>query len=361
MLTTRVIDPNSVTRKGGLPDKFGIFFALDDLLKDASVKNFRLWFLMTFILALTACGEVPPKPAPSSINKPSSVGIAGSAGPESAAARKAELAAVRAASSTAPESAAASAPVVASEKNYIQVQVFYATDRKASGSNSPSKFYGSERSYVTYGKCMVSIPIDHQTGELESPSILKLEFREDPKKHVVLLYVKKEDEKTYFAEIAKKVRHSKQKSAFIFIHGYSVTIKDAARRTAQMAYDLSFDGAPVLYSWPSQGNKMGNIADENTIGWTQSHLETFLNDFVSKTAAKNIYLIAHSMGSRALTEALISLVRKNPEFKNRFKEVILAAPDIDADIFKNQIAPALKIAEAQQLARKCTANKFKGC
>src|SRR5450759_3626616 len=354
---------------------------------------------MTFILALTACGAAPPKPAPSSINEPSSVGITGSAAPESTAARKAESAAgARAAGSTAPEAimqttalsiAPASAPVSASSaapapapaavavavavadtptaRNYAQVQVFYATDRKASGSNSPSKFYGSEHSDVTYGKCMVSIPNDHQSGELESPSILKLEFREYPKKHVVLLNVTKQDEKSYFTEIAKRVRHSKQKSAFIFIHGYSETFEDVARRTAQMAYDLSFHGVPVFYNWPSQGNKMGNIADENTIAhentidWTQSHLETFLNDFVSKTAAKNIYLIAHSVGSRALTEALISLVRKNPEFKNRFKEVILAAPNIDADIFKNQIAPALKIAESQELARKCTAKKLKGC
>jgi esterase/lipase superfamily enzyme len=396
-----------------LSDKFGIFCALDDLLKDASVKNFRFWFLMTFILALTACGAAPPKPAPSSINEPSSVGITGSAAPESAAARKAESAAgARAAGSTAPEaimqttalsivpaaapapasasapapvsapapapvSAPAAAPVSApaaaavadtpTARNYAQVQVFYATDRKASGSNSPSKFYGSEHSDVTYGKCMVSIPNDHQSGELESSSILKLEFRENPKKHVVLLNVTKQDEKSYFTEIAKRVRHSKQKSAFIFIHGYSETFEDVARRTAQMAYDLSFHGVPVFYNWPSQGNKMGNIADENTIAdantidWTQSHLETFLNDFVSKTAAKNIYLIAHSMGSRALTEALISLVRKNPEFKNRFKEVILAAPNIDADIFKNQIAPALKIAKEQELARKCTAKKLKGC
>src|SRR5450759_288975 len=193
----------------GLFDKFCIFCALDDLLKDASVKNFRLWLLMTFILALTACGAAPPKPAPSSINEPSSVGITGSAAPAPAA--------------------VADTPTA---RNYAQVQVFYATDRKASGSNSPSKFYGSEHSDVTYGKCIVSIPNDHQSGELESPSILKLEFREYPKKHVVLLNVTKQDEKSYFTEIAKKVRHSKQKSAFIFIHGYSETFEDVARRTA---------------------------------------------------------------------------------------------------------------------------------
>lgn len=238
---------------------------------------------------------------------------------------------------TAP-SAATEIPV---ERNYEPVQVFYATDRKASGSNEPSKYYGARRSDVTYGKCIVSIPSNHKTGELESPSIIHLEFSEDPKKHIVLLKIIKQNKKSYFKEIGNTIRVSRQKNAFIFIHGYNVTFEDAARRTAQIASDLNFDGAPVFYSWPSLGSKFGYPADENSIDWTQSHLVTFINDFVSKTDARNIFFIAHSMGSRALTKALISVVRRNPEFRNRFKEVILAAPDIDADTFKTQIAPAL--------------------
>ncbi|WP_429550866.1 alpha/beta hydrolase [Paraburkholderia sp. MM5477-R1] len=39
----------------------------------------------------------------------------------------------------------------------------------------------------------------------------------------------------------------------LFIRGFKVGFVDAARRTAQMAYDLGFDGAPVFFSWPSQG------------------------------------------------------------------------------------------------------------
>lgn len=58
--------------------------------------------------------------------------------------------------------------------------------------------------------------------------------------------------------------------------------------------------------------------------------------------------------------ALDSLTRKNPKYKNRFKMIILAAPDIDADIFKDQIAPALKIAAAQQLTGKVRRKKIQG-
>lgn len=307
------------------------------------MKIIRLWFLMALILVLTACGAAPSKPEPSSINHPSSVNTGGAAVP-----------------GLASGSAVASAPVAAAKKNYARVQVFYVADKNGNGNTPASRFYGSERSDISYGKCMVSIPNDHQPGELESASIFKLEFHEDPNKQIVILNVTKKDEKAYFAEIAKKVGHSKHKSALIYISSYSLSIEDAARRSAQMAYDLKFDGVPVLYGRPSQANKTGSITDENTINSTQNRMETFLNGFASKTAAKNIYLIAHDMDSRSLINTLDSLTGKNPKYKNRFKIIILAAPDIDADIFKDQIAPALKIAAAQQLTSKVRRKKIQG-
>jgi esterase/lipase superfamily enzyme len=47
------------------------------------------------------------------------------------------------------------------------------------------------------------------------------------------------------------------------------------------------------------------------------------------------------MGNRALTQAYINVVKNNPKLKKRFKEIILTAPDINADIFKRDIAPLM--------------------
>ena len=41
--------------------------------------------------------------------------------------------------------------------------------------------------------------------------------------------------------------------ALVFVHGYDTSFDNALYRTAQIAYDLRFDGAPFLYSWPSGG------------------------------------------------------------------------------------------------------------
>ena len=47
------------------------------------------------------------------------------------------------------------------------------------------------------------------------------------------------------------------------------------------------------------------------------------------------------MGNRALTRALGSLLAEDLSVRPRLKEVILTAPDIDADVFRRDIAPAL--------------------
>lgn len=227
------------------------------------------------------------------------------------------------------------------EPNYAVVRTFFATDRNLTGKKKPAEMFGVGRSTVTYGACDVSIPRDHRMGELESPSIWRLEIREDPTKHVVLLRTSISSKDRFFADVAARVGEFATSSAFLFVHGYNVTFEDAARRTAQMSYDLAFEGAPVFYSWPSQGAIAAYTVDEQNIQWAQANLRGFLEDFFTRSDAQNVYLIAHSMGNRALTRAVTSLLNDKPALRSRLKEVILVAPDIDADIFKRDIVPGL--------------------
>lgn len=231
-------------------------------------------------------------------------------------------------------------------KNYAVLDVFYATDRKRNPNAKIKSLFTADRGELHYGITQISIPRDHRMGELESPSVWKLEFRENPKKHVVMLSVEALEKESYFNALSKKINSSETKSAFVFVHGYNVSFENAARRTAQMSYDLGFDGAPVFYSWPSNGSTAKYTVDEANIQWSQTNIEHFLKDFAEKSDAENIYLIAHSMGNRALTRAYVSVTQKNPSLKSRFKEIILAAPDIDADVFKRDIAPAMVLAGA---------------
>ena len=225
--------------------------------------------------------------------------------------------------------------------SFAVVRVLYATDRDLKSATKPADMFGHDRAKISYGYCDVSIPRDHRMGELESPSIRRFEIREDPAKHVVLLNTVISLKDEFFRDLVTRVRASAKSSAFLFVHGYNVTFKDAARRTAQISYDLAFDGAPVFYSWPAQGSTPSYMVDEQNIEWTQANLRGFLEDFFAKSEAQNIYLIAHSMGNRALTRVIASLITDKPNLRTRLTEVILAAPDIDADVFRRDIAPAL--------------------
>lgn len=233
------------------------------------------------------------------------------------------------------------------KKNYVKLRVFYATDRQPSGSQAPSSFYSNKRNSdgtIALGACDVSIPRDHRVGKLESPKWWKLQFSQDPNKDVVLLAVHQESEGKFYGELASNVRASSEKKAFVFVHGYDVTFEDAARRTAQLAYDLQFHGAPIFYSWPSKGTLAGYPADEATIEWVRPHLKTFLQQVAARSEAKSIYLVAHSMGNRALTGALQDIVAESRgESAPHFREVILAAPDIDAGVFR-QLSVAIESA-----------------
>lgn len=231
------------------------------------------------------------------------------------------------------------------EPTYAVVKVFYATDRENTGAKDPAQTYGGDRGPLAFGVATVSIPRDHRLGALETPSIWRLEWCNDPDRFVVLLSVDETDKTKFFEDVADRVRKSSRKSAFIFVHGYNVTFVDAARRTAQMTYDLGFDGAPVLYSWPSQASYASYKVDETNAEWSRLDLKNFLKDFAEQSDADNIYLVAHSMGTRVLTGALKELVLEDPRMREKFDEIILAAPDIDADTFKRDIAPKILAGE----------------
>lgn len=238
-----------------------------------------------------------------------------------------------------PPPVASANPNVVEGREFDQVRVFFATDRKAEGDGF--SFGGERGTGLTYGSLFVSIPHDHVAGAIEKPSIWRLEFSASPDRHMMITRRSLDDRDGFFEELRESLARSGSNASFVFVHGYNVAFDDAALRTAQITYDLDFLGAPVFYSWPSQATLQGYPMDENNVQWSEANLKGFLLDYAKNSGARDIYLIAHSMGNRALTGAVKALFAEHPELKGRFKEIILTAPDIDADIFKRDIAPAL--------------------
>jgi esterase/lipase superfamily enzyme len=74
-------------------------------------------------------------------------------------------------------------------------------------------------------------------------------------------------------------------------------------------------------------------------------MRAFLREVAEKSGAKEIFLIGHSMGPRGLTAAISAIATTaEREVSGQYKQIILAAADIDRDLFKDHILPAIKTA-----------------
>jgi esterase/lipase superfamily enzyme len=237
--------------------------------------------------------------------------------------------------------------VPAPDGSYFTLQIYYATDRADQGAaastpTDPGVRYGAERgAEMSYGAVQVSVPREHRAGQLETPSILKLEFSPDPKKHVALRSVQPLALDAWRNEVRTRAGAHGQPGVLLFIHGYNVTFSDAALRTGQLAYDLGFPGAAMFYSWPSRGALLGYNADQQTVEWAIPNLQGLLSEIATLAGGAPVYVIAHSMGNRVFTRAFERLLTAEPARRRAFQEIVLTAPDIDADVFKTQIAPKI--------------------
>ena len=246
-----------------------------------------------------------------------------------------------------PSAAPAPAPVIAAEPQqpWDVVPVYYGTDRVRD--TAPERIsYNAERGKrLELGRALVTVPKAHQVPNVERPWVYKLPFtqivimaeREDPAKHFTLKEMKAltRDELIVLVRERLAASASYKDHAIVFVHGFNVSFEAALFRTAQIAYDLKFDGAPFLYSWPSKGaiGLQDYNYDRESTGQAEPYLRDFLDFVTRETGAKTVSIIAHSMGSQLLLPVLREFKRTTRDAA-AISQIILAAPDVDRDNFE---------------------------
>jgi esterase/lipase superfamily enzyme len=224
---------------------------------------------------------------------------------------------------------------------YNIVRVYYATNRKETADPAPDRRYGGDRGPLAFGVVDVTVPKSHRKGALEAPSVLRLEFKSDPQKHVTLHSLQLLGADAWRAQIAKRAAALDNPGILVFVHGYNASFADAALRAGQLAYDLNFAGSTVLFSWPSRAEFVGYTVDEQNAEWSVSDMKTVLASLATVAPNTPVYVIAHSMGNRVLTRGFKALLDEDLSKRSVFRQIVLAAPDIDADVFRRDIAPSI--------------------
>ena len=223
-----------------------------------------------------------------------------------------------------------------------EILVFFGTNRRHDPSD-PDSFgseAASERS-VGYAVVDISGAALSAAHKAEGDGLLKFA---DPRQ-LAIHAIRTLNEEALLGEIRPRIEKASKfpREAFVFVHGFNVSFKNALRRAAQLEHDLGFDGAAFVYSWPSHGQFGASdyLADQRNSLAAADDLRAFLEFVVAKSGARIVHLIAHSMGNPLLLEALKQLQSKPAWADLHIGQVILAAPDMDAGEFAAAI-PSLR-------------------
>ncbi|MTI42196.1 esterase/lipase superfamily enzyme [Roseibium hamelinense] len=216
--------------------------------------------------------------------------------------------------------------------------IYIATTRQEA--DDPTLLYSADREPVglNFAKVVVSIPPTRDVGTVTRPSSLP----PDPKTDFVLL-----DPVTYYNQTTFKSalnrslreRPATGREILLFVHGYNTDLPEAIMRTAQFAYDSGFKGIPIVFAWPSRGRTLQYVYDLNSALHARDDL-IVAAELAASTQASGLNLVAHSMGNLLTVEAMRQdQLLGGSNNSRKIRSIVLASPDIDAELFAKQLQP----------------------
>jgi esterase/lipase superfamily enzyme len=225
------------------------------------------------------------------------------------------------------------------------VELLFATNRVSVGGPSIEDFSGERASGLTFGITRVRVPEDHKIGRLELPqtrSWLRFRFSDekvDEQRHFVIREIGVVDRKGFTEVVERDPTHT----AIVFIHGFNTSFKDSVLRFSQIIWDMQFKSLPILFSWPSRGGVLNYLYDLNSALDARRWFSELVQLLCTEARVTTLHIIAHSMGNFLVLDALNNLAQAGAI--PQLSEVIMAAPDVDVDLFRSwavNIRPAAR-------------------
>ncbi len=214
------------------------------------------------------------------------------------------------------------------------VDLLVATTRESS---SPGEMFNGERGRgLSFADIAVSIPPPgvHQPGEVQWPS----SATPDPAKEFATLRADRVDLPGALNRLHARVARKPKNAVLVFVHGYNTRFEESVYRFAQIVHDSGAPVTPVLFTWPSRGKLLAYGYDRESATYSRDGLEAALQALAKDPKIGEVSILAHSMGNWVTVEALRQMSIRNRGIPTKIKNVMLAAPDVDVDVFRRQIA-----------------------
>ncbi len=157
-----------------------------------------------------------------------------------------------------------------------------------------------------------------------------------------------------FFELYKAMSGAEGGDLLFFVHGFHTDLKGSLQSVIDLEKRYINKGSPIkhiiFFSWPAMNKFLryrNDAKDAELSGYTLARCYLMLIDFFrtlflqDKSAppiqpcGHNIHLVAHSMGNRVVENMMLELYRqKGDNITALFKEVVLAASDVDWQVFE---------------------------
>jgi esterase/lipase superfamily enzyme len=225
-------------------------------------------------------------------------------------------------------------PVAATVPGASTIDMLVATTRMRS--IDPLEFYSGGRGpELSFAEFKVSIPpaTNRKEGEVQWPQSVP----GNPTTDFVTLKADVIDRAQAEVWFRRTVRQVPKRRVLVFIHGFNNRFDDAVFRFAQIVHDAGTPVVPVLFTWPSRGSVLAYGYDRESNTYSRNALETTLRTIARDPDVGEISILAHSMGNWVTLEALRQMAIRDGRVAPKIRNVLLAAPDVDVDLFREAI------------------------
>ena len=228
------------------------------------------------------------------------------------------------------------AKTISSKEETLQT-VPYITFRNKTGSEEAAEYFGDRRGTVQAGTCeMSNTPLD-----LLEPFAEKAPF------YIPDEIIKLEAVTEVLPEkLWKHVKDSSQgHRPTLYTHGYYVDFERGCKRASLLQEAVGLRGHFLFFSWPSDDILINYTYDEADLYWSVKPLQQTLLDMNRHFGNGRSNIVAHSLGTRGVFLALVMMAQAVQTSTALFNQVVLIAPDIDAEIFTQYLPLIMPLAK----------------
>ncbi len=151
-------------------------------------------------------------------------------------------------------------------------------------------------------------------------------------------------ETVFRKEIGSALKISNTGEVLIYVHGIRNDFQSGSGTMSNLWHFSGRRAVPIVYTWPADNpGLLGYFTDRESSIFSIYHFKQFLGLLTEMPEVKKINIVAHSQGTALTTSGLREMIiaqraaGKNPRKTLKIENLILAAPDLNYDVFGQRV------------------------